>query len=72
LPDLKAEDIAGSDFGITGYTAHQKLGGGVALARLRDRVRRRGLRLMLDFVPNRMGPDHPWVEEPQRVAQRNR
>ena len=23
----------------------------------------RGLRLMLDFVPNHTAPDHPWVEE---------
>ena len=23
----------------------------------------RGLKLMLDFVPNHMGPDHPWVED---------
>ena len=25
--------------------------------------RRRGLRLILDFVPNHMAPDHPWVAE---------
>ena len=28
-----------------------------------QRLRARGLRLMLDFVPNHMGPDHPWVED---------
>ena len=44
-------------------TVHQNLGGDAALARLRERLRRRGLRLMLDFVPNHMGLDHPWVEE---------
>jgi hypothetical protein len=33
------------------------------LARLRDRLKKRGLKLMLDFVPNHMGLDHPWVEE---------
>ncbi len=63
LPDLREEDIAGSGFAITGYTVHQALGGDAALARLRDRLRKRGLRLMLDFVPNHMGLDHPWVEE---------
>jgi hypothetical protein len=26
-------------------------------------MRRRGLRLMLDFVPNHTGLDHPWVED---------
>jgi glycosidase len=41
---------------------HEKLGGDAALARLRERLRERGLRLMLDCVPNHMAPDHPWVE----------
>jgi hypothetical protein len=63
LPDLRDEDIAGSGFAITGYTVHTGLGGNAALARLRERLRLRGLRLMLDFVPNHMGLDHPWIEE---------
>ncbi|MCK6620266.1 MAG: alpha-amylase [Calditrichaceae bacterium] len=63
LPDLQEEDIAGSGFAITGYKVHKNLGGDAALARLRERLRERGLRLMLDFVPNHMAPDHPWVEE---------
>jgi len=62
LPDLREEDIAGSGFAITGYTVHNNLGGDVALARLRERLQKRGLRLMLDFVPNHTGLDHPWVE----------
>src|SRR5262245_56746810 len=62
LPDLREADIAGSGFAITGYTVHELLGGDAALARLRDRLRKRGLKLMLDFVPNHTAPDHPWVE----------
>jgi hypothetical protein len=62
LPDLVEDDIAGSGFAISGYTVHQSLGGDSALARLRERLRRRGLKLMLDFVPNHTAPDHPWVE----------
>ncbi len=62
LPDLCEDDIPGSGFAITGYTVHQKLGGDVALARLRDRMKKRGLKLMLDFVPNHMGLGHPWIE----------
>jgi hypothetical protein len=57
------EDIPGSGFAITGYTVHGNLGGDAALARLRERLRKRGLRLLLDFVPNHTGLDHPWVEE---------
>ena len=63
LPDLREEDIAGSGFAITGYTVHRNLGGDAGLARLRARLRQRGLRLMLDFVPNHMAPDHPWTDE---------
>jgi hypothetical protein len=62
LPDLREEDIPGSGFAITGYTVHANLGGDAALARLRERLRKRRLRLMLDFVPNHMGLDHPWIE----------
>ena len=61
LADLREEDIAGSGFAITGYTVHTNLGGDAALARLRQRLRERGQRLMLDFVPNHTAPDHPWV-----------
>lgn len=62
LPDLTDEDIPGSGFAITGYKVHEKLGGDAALARLRERLKKRGLKLMLDFVPNHMGLDHPWIE----------
>jgi glycosidase len=63
LPDLREEDIPGSGFAITGYTVHQDLGGDAALARLRERLRKRHLRLLLDFVPNHTGLDHHWVED---------
>ena len=62
LPDLSEADIEGSGFAITGYEVHPALGGDAALARLRERLRHRGLRLMLDFVPNHTALDHPWVE----------
>ena len=63
LPDLKEEDICGSCFAVTGYTVHTDLGGNAAMGRLRQRLHERGLRLMLDFVPNHTAPDHPWVRE---------
>ncbi|MFI5420099.1 MAG: alpha-amylase family glycosyl hydrolase [Nitrososphaerales archaeon] len=63
LPDLREEDIGGSGFAITGYTVSTQLGGDAALARLRDRLRQRGLSLLLDFVPNHTALDHHWVDE---------
>jgi glycosidase len=63
LPDLHDEDIPGSGFAIAAYEVHEQLGGNAALARLRERLRNRGLKLMLDFVPNHTALDHHWVEE---------
>jgi Alpha amylase, catalytic domain len=63
LPDLEERDICGSSFAVTAYAAHPAMGGNEALARLRRRLHARGLRLMLDFVPNHMAPDHPWARE---------
>ena len=63
LPDLRESDICGSCFAVTGYTVGAGLGGDAALERLRSRLRRRGLRLMLDFVPNHTALDHPWCRD---------
>ena len=62
LPDLEETDIAGSGFAITRYTASEQLGGDAALSRLRRRLNERGMKLMLDFVPNHTGLDHNWVQ----------
>ncbi len=61
LPDLSPEDVCGSPFAVAGYGAEAAFGGNPALARLRARANQAGLRLMLDFVPNHMAPDHPWA-----------
>ena len=63
LPDATDEDITGSPFAIRAYEVRGEWGGPAALARLRARARERGLRLLLDFVPNHVAPDHPWVTE---------
>ena len=63
LPDLREDDIAGSGFAINAYAVPANLGGDAALARLRHRLAKSGLKLMLDFVPNHMALDHPWVED---------
>ena len=61
LPDLRTEDITGSPFAVQAYQVRPEFGGDAALERLRGRLARRGLSMMLDFVPNHVSPDHPWV-----------
>ena len=63
LPDFKTSDVCGSCFAIRDYHVHEDFGGDDALARIRGRLGTRGIRLMLDFVPNHTAPDHRWVEE---------
>jgi len=62
LDDLRPEDVCGSCFAIKSYSVRRDLGGNAALKRFRKRLSQRGLRLMLDFVPNHTAPDHPWVK----------
>ena len=70
LPALAPADICGSPFAVAGYAAEARFGGNDALERLRRRVAQAGLRLMLDFVPNHLALDHPWVcERPSLFVQ---
>ena len=62
LPDLTEDDIPGSGFAITADVVSDALGGDMALAEFREKLARRGIKLMLDFVPNHTAPDHPWVK----------
>lgn len=61
LPDLTEGDICGSGFAIADYEVSPALGGGEALAALRQRLGDHGIKLMLDFVPNHIALDHPWT-----------
>lgn len=61
IPDLKDEEICGSGFAISDYKLHTHFGDADALRRLRTRLNARGLKLMLDFVPNHTAIDHVWV-----------
>lgn len=61
LPDFQAEDNIGSAYSVRAYTVDAGLGGNEGLAVARRELARRGLRLILDFVPNHVALDHPWT-----------
>jgi hypothetical protein len=60
-PGWKPEDVAGSAYAVTGYEVNPYLGGRSCLKRLHRRVRKAGLKLILDFIPNHFALDHPWT-----------
>lgn len=63
LPDFKAVDNVGSPYCVRRYVVDECLGGPEGLAIARRELRKRGMNLILDFVPNHVAPDHPWVRE---------
>lgn len=72
IPDLTDEDICGSGFAVTDYALHKSFGKPDALLRLKERLNARGLKLMLDLVPNHTAIDHHWVKSrPEYYVQGN-
>ncbi len=69
LPDWEPRDVHGSPYSIRDYEPLAAAGGREGLAALRARMAAHGLGLMLDFVPNHMGIDHPWLDaHPERFV----
>jgi hypothetical protein len=63
LPDFRPEDNVGSPYCVRRYVVDEHLGGPEGLAVARRELSKRGLNLVLDFVPNHVAPDHPWVTD---------
>ena len=63
LPDFQPADNVGSAYCVRRYVVDQHLGGPEGLAVARRELARRGIRLLLDFVPNHVAPDAPWIGE---------
>lgn len=61
LPDFSARDNVGSPYCVRRYAVDGHLGGRGGLAVARQSLAARGIFLILDFVPNHVAHDHPWV-----------
>ncbi len=63
LPGWSDADVLGSPYAIADYQVPPALGGEEGLKEFRRKLQRHGMKLVLDFVPNHVGLDHPWVTE---------
>jgi len=70
LPRWTEEDVAGSPYSIADYSVPELLGGEEGLKQFRSKLKVHGMKLILDFVPNHLGVDHPWVSaQPELFVQ---
>ena len=70
LPDFTEQDNVGSPYCVRRYLVDAELGGREGLAFAREQLARRGMRLVLDYVPNHVAPDHPWaLDHPEYLIQ---
>lgn len=63
LPDFHPQDNVGSPYCVRRYVVDEHLGGPNGLAIARQELAKRKVKLVLDFVPNHVAPDHPWVKD---------
>jgi hypothetical protein len=61
LPGLRDDDILASPYCIHSYVVEEKLGGPAGLAMARAQLAKRGMKLILDYVPNHSALDHLWT-----------
>ncbi len=61
IPGWTDEDVIGSPYAVASYTPDPVVGTWEDIDRVREELDKRGMKLILDFVPNHTAPDHPWV-----------
>jgi alpha amylase-like protein len=61
LPGWRAKDVAGSAFSVAAYEPDEAVGAWGDVDAVREKLHRRGMQLIVDFVVNHTAFDHPWV-----------
>ena len=80
LPDWTTDDVIGSPYAVYEYTCNPELGNDEDLLWLRNQLNLKGLKLMLDFVPNHSAVDAPqatehpemYIRAPKEIIYENR
>jgi len=63
LPGWRMEHVVGSGYSVKSYRPDPRIGSWDELGAVREKLRHRGIGLVLDFVTNHTGRDHAWVAE---------
>jgi hypothetical protein len=63
LPGWTDGDVTGSPYSIASYTPEPLIGTWTDIDSAREELNNRGMKLILDFIPNHTAPDHAWVIE---------
>ncbi len=63
LPGWTPDQVVGSPYSIRNYSPDPRIGTWDDLAAVREKLHARKIGLILDFVPNHTGLDHPWVAD---------
>ena len=62
--------MVGSPFSIQDYSPDPRIATAESLSEVHNQLRKRGMGLILDFVPNHTGFDHGWMaQHPDRYIQ---
>ncbi|MHA1272658.1 MAG: alpha-amylase family glycosyl hydrolase [Promethearchaeota archaeon] len=61
LNDFKSKDVVGSPYCIYSYNVDYHLGGNDGLAVFRENLDEKGVKLILDYVPNHVARDSPYL-----------
>ncbi|MGD9851582.1 MAG: alpha-amylase family glycosyl hydrolase [Nitrospirales bacterium] len=61
LPDWQPADVVGSPYSIRAYRPDPELASWEQLEEVKEKLHDRGMKLILDFVPNHTALDHEWV-----------
>ncbi len=63
LSDFRDDDVVGSPYSVYYYHVDKKIGGIEGLKEIRKQLAERGIRLILDYVPNHVSIDSLWTLE---------